>query len=698
MDPVHAVDTYQHVVIAHEVTRLIVQLGVIILVAKAAGALAARIRLPSLLGEVSAGLVLSPYALGSIGFPGFPDGLVPLMPGPFPVSVQLYGFAAVGAVIHILAIGLESEPELFVRMRPRGMVIAASSSLAALVVGVAVPLLFFGFPLGDPRVLLFAALSVSTSLGVQARILGTENRMGTAEAAVILRSSLLQDGLAIVVFAIALALVPTPGPLAPAEAFTAALPVAGLAVAVLASGFALVVLATPRIARSFRDLGTPTVFAVLAVGLTLVISGLFETFGVAAIIGAYIVGLALSRTDIADVLEEKIAPISAFFIPVLYVVMGMLIDFRVLFTPDVLVYGIGFALLSGGAKVLGGGLPALLTGFNRLGALRIGMGTVPRGEIALIIGAVGLGSGVISPEVFKILAVMVVVSVAIGSPAIAVLFRSNRSGTRGDWGRIQTVTTGVDFPNEEMTELIAAGILRAAGQEGFFVHRMELAETLYRLRREELVITVRQRPTRIELVSDPRDAAIAKTLLYEVIVHVRDRVGRISEVVVPEELRRDLAAGPARRELSLAGYLSPECIVVPMEETNREDAIRILVDRLDAAGKLVDRDQVFADVLEREATVSTGMEKGIAIPHAKTDGVKEIVLAVGVSPQGIDFQSVDGLPARLVFLIASPRESKVPHLQLLASIATHFRDDARRAAVMNARTPAAVVEALAPHD
>ncbi len=698
MDAVHAVDAYQHVVIAHEVTRLIVQLGVIILVAKAAGALAVRIRLPSLLGEVSAGLVLSPYALGSIGFPGFPDGLVPLMPGPFPVSVQLYGFAAVGAVIHILAIGLESEPELFVRMRPRGMVIAASSSLAALIVGIAVPRLFFGFPLGDPRVLLFAALSVSTSLGVQARILGTENRMGTAEAAVILRCSLLQDGLAIVVFAIALALVPTPGALGPADALTTALPVAALAVAVLASGFAFVVLATPRIARSFRDLGTPTVFAVLAVGLTLVISGLFETFGVAAIIGAYIVGLALSRTDIADVLEDKIAPISAFFIPVLYVVMGMLIDFRVLFSPDVLMYGVGFALLSGGAKVLGGGLPALLTGFNRLGALRIGMGTVPRGEIALIIGAVGLGSGVISPEVFKILAVMVVVSVAIGSPAIAALFRSNRSGTRGDWGKVHTITTGVDFPNEEMAELITAGVLRAAAQEGFFVHRMELAETLYRLRREELVITVRQHPTRIELVSDPRDAGIARTLLYEVIVHVRDRVGRISEIVVPEELRRDLAAGPARRELSLAAYLSADCIVAPLEATSREDAIRILVDRLDAAGRLEDRDQVLADVLDREATVSTGMEKGIAIPHAKTDGVKEIVLALGVSPEGIDFQSVDRLPAHLVFLIASPRESRVPHLQLLASIATHFRDDARRAAVINAKTPAAVVEALAPRE
>lgn len=692
--PVFGLEGIQHVSIAHEVTRLIVQLGVIILAAKAAGSIAKRLKLPSLLGEVTAGLVLSPYALGSVALPGFSDGLVPLAVGPFSVSVQLYGFAAVGAVIHILAVGLESDPNLFARMRPRGIAIAVGSSAAALFVGVLVPVVVMGFEIGDRRVLFFAALSVSTSLGVQARIMSSQHRIGTPEGAAIVGSSLLQDGLAIIVLAIAMAVGPIGDASESAVTFTTALPVALIALGVLIGGFILVVVTAPRVARSFRDHGSPTVFAIIAIAITLIVSGVFETFGVAAIIGAYLMGLAFSRTDVADVLEEKIAPVSAFFVPVLYVVMGMLIDFRVLLTPEVLLPGIAFAVLSGGAKIIGAGIPALATGFNRWGALRVGLGTVPRGEIALIIAAVGLAGGFLSPSVFKIMAVMVVFSVAIGSPAIAAAFRNRTVGTRGEWGSIETAVTALDLPSEELTELITAGILRAAEQEGFFVHRLELAETLYRMRRDDLFLSLRRTPRRIEIESAPGDAGIAKTLLYEVVVHVRDRVGRITEVVVPEELRRDVAAGAGKRELALAAYLDESCIVIPLAGQTKEDAIRELVARLDAEGKLLDHDHVLAAVLEREASVSTGMENGIAIPHAKTDGVSQIAVAVGVSREGIEFNSIDEKPAHLVFLIASPIESRGPHLQLLASIATHLRDEDIRSRAVEAQSAQEFIAAI----
>ena len=692
--PAYALEGLQDIAVAHEVTRLIVQLGVIILAAKGAGAIAKRVKLPSLLGEVTAGMVLSPYALGAIAVPGFADGLIPLAAGPFSVSIQLYGFAAVGAVLHILSVGLESEPALLALMRPRSVAIALSGSLLALVVGAAVAVRVFAVPIGHPIVLFFAALSVSTSLGVQARILSSTNRLGTPEGAVILRSSLLQDGLAIIVLAIALSVGSTSELVSIGARWTSALPVAGIAFAVLASGFTLVVLATPRMVRSFRDLGTPSAFAIVAVAVTLVVSGVFETFGVAAIIGAYIVGLALARTDVADAVEEKIASVTGFFVPILYVVMGMLIDFRVLFTPEVLIPGVGFALLSGGAKIVGSGVPALLTGFNRLGALRVGLGTVPRGEIALIIAAVGLGSGILSPTAFKVMAVMVVFSVAIGTPALALAFRRATSGTRGSWGRVATVTTALDFPNEELTELVAAGILGAARQDGFFIHRLELADTVYRMRRDELFVSLRQSANRIELVSDPQDAGVAKTLLYEVIIHVRDRVSRITEIVVPEELRRDVASGQGRVEVALLDYLLPDRIAIPLSATDREGVIAELVGRLAAADALSDRQRVLDDVLERERSVSTGMEKGIAIPHAKTEGVDRIVVAVGVAPDGVDFGAVDGLPSRIVFLIASPIESRVPHLQLLASIATRFRDESVRAAALAATDAAGFIDAV----
>ena len=672
--PLYGFEGLQEIAVAHEITRLLLQLGVIILFARLGATIAKRLHLPSLLGEVAVGLLLSPYALGTTPVPGFPDGLIPLAEGPFSVSLQLYAFAAVGAVIHILAVGLESDPHLFKRMTSRGMAIALGSATAALVVGIGVGVLYLGYPMTDQRVLFFAALSVSTSLGVQARILHSQHRLGSPEGAAIVGSSLLQDGLAIVVLAIAMALDPQAGTgLTLRASWAHAAPVALIAFVVWIGGFFLTVWMAPLIARTFRRFASPNVFAVLAVALALVLSAVFETFGVAAIIGAYILGLAFSRTDVADVLTEKIAPVTSFFVPVLYVVMGMLIDIRVLITPEVLLPGIAFALVSGAAKLLGGGIPALATGFSKWGALRVGLGTVPRGEIALIIGAVGLASGILSPNAFKVMAVMVVFSVAIGSPAIAAAFRFGGAGTRGGWGRNEQVTTDLDLPNPELTELLVSGIVRAAEQDGFLVHRMELADPVYRMRRDEVFLSLRRFPTRIELRSDARDVTLAKTLIYEVLVHVSDRIGRLSTVVVPETLRRDIASArvPAgKHDRMIASHLDVACARLPLGGTTREEVIEELVDLLHAAGKLKDRDHVLADVLERERSVSTGMEQGVAIPHAKTDGVETIVVAVGIAPGGVDFGAIDEQPSRLIFLIASPTESRGPHLQLLSSIAT----------------------------
>ena len=689
--PAHAAQGLHDIAVAHEVTRLLLQLGVILVCARIGAMVARRVQLPSLLGEVAAGLVIGPYALGSIPVPGFFDGLFPLVDGPFPVSMQLYAFAAVGAVIHILEVGLDSDPRLFRRMTRRGMAVALGSSIAALVVGAGVGIAYLGYPITDQRVLFFAALSVSTSLGVQARILMSQERLGTPEGAAIVGSSLLQDGMAIIVLAIAMALVPHAGS---ARAWLHAAPVALIAFLVWIGGFALAMVSAPWLARLFRGLASANLFAVMALALALILSGVFEAFGVAAIIGAYVLGLGFSRTDIADVLQEKIAPVAAFFVPVLYVVMGMLVDIRALITPAVLIPGVGFALVSGGAKVLGGGVPALAMGFNRWGALRVGLGTVPRGEVALIIAAVGLASGILSPQVFKVIAVMVIASVAVGSPLIASAFRRGGPGTRGAWAGGEQVVTAVDLPNEELAELLVAAMLRAAEQDGFYVHRMDLTETVYRMRRDEVFLSLKRLPMRVELQCDSRNVGLAKTLLYETMVHLRDRIGRLTEIVVPEELRRDVAAGQGKGEVMLDTYMDARTIVIPLRGKNKDEAIAELVEVLDAAGKLEDRDLVLSDILERERSLSTGMEHGVAIPHAKTNGTRTIALAIGISPDGVDFQALDDRPSRLVFLIASPTESRGPHLQLLASIATLPRRPERIEAAISAASPEAVINAL----
>jgi mannitol/fructose-specific phosphotransferase system IIA component (Ntr-type) len=93
---------------------------------------------------------------------------------------------------------------------------------------------------------------------------------------------------------------------------------------------------------------------------------------------------------------------------------------------------------------------------------------------------------------------------------------------------------------------------------------------------------------------------------------------------------------------------------------------------------------VLEDVFKREKTMSTGMQHGIALPHAKSDGVSEICAAVGVKKEGIDFDSLDGEKSRLFIMVISPRKLSGPHVQFLAAIGTVLKDDITREEVINA--------------
>jgi Kef-type K+ transport system membrane component KefB/mannitol/fructose-specific phosphotransferase system IIA component (Ntr-type) len=686
--PLAAADGLQDVGVTHEVTRLLLQLGIILLAAKASGHLAKRLHMPALLGEVSVGVVLSPYALGALPIPGFSDGLVPLAEGAFPIPLQLYAFAAVGAVIHVLVVGLESDRDLFSKSRRKGFAVAMGSSLLSLLAGVVFGTLFMGFPLLDRRVFFLAALSVSTSLGVQARILHAQNQMASPEGAAVVSASLLQDGFAIVFLAIAMAFGALElGYAADENIWATVLPVTLAAMGVLVMGTLFAVFAAPRMAKMLREWGNPNIFLVFVLAFALLLSGIFEVFGVAAIIGAYIVGISFSLTDMGDVLAEKSQPVSEFFVPVLYVVMGMLVDFRVLLDPAIILPGLGFAMLSGGAKILGSAAPALAVGFSPWGSLRVGLGTVTRGEVALIIASVGLALGDFSLQFFQVMVVMIVVSVALGAPLFALSLRSGGAGTRGSWGKSRTERFDLDLPNEEITALITDGIMKVAEEDGFFVHRLELAGTVYRLRRDEIYLTINKRDKGIDIVCSPEDQGIAKTLLYEVIVHVRERMARLTEIHVPEELRRDVAAGAGSGTLKLEDFLVPAQVIIPLSSRNKEGIIRELVDCLENAGRLSDPDRVLQDVMEREASFSTGMDHGLAIPHGRSEGIEGMALAAGLVPDGVDFQSLDGQPTRIVFLIATGTENRQPHLQLLASIAKTLREDEVRENLLGAKSP-----------
>ena len=140
--------------------------------------------------------------------------------------------------------------------------------------------------------------------------------------------------------------------------------------------------------------------------------------------------------------------------------------------------------------------------------------------------------------------------------------------------------------------------------------------------------------------------------------------------------------------------LSENCINLDLKGTNKGQIIDELVEILSAAGKLNDKDEYKKEILKRESQSSTGLEEGIAIPHAKTSAVKVPSIAFGLSKAGVDYDSLDGEPSKLFFMIAAPANASDTHIEVLSKLTTTLLDDDIRERLLNATSPKEVIEIL----
>jgi PTS system nitrogen regulatory IIA component len=144
----------------------------------------------------------------------------------------------------------------------------------------------------------------------------------------------------------------------------------------------------------------------------------------------------------------------------------------------------------------------------------------------------------------------------------------------------------------------------------------------------------------------------------------------------------------------LKDILQPNLIKIGMAASDKDSAIRELLDVLDAAGMLPDRATAEQVVFDREKIMSTGLESGIAIPHGKTDTVASLVVAVGTAPAGIEFACADGQPARILLLTLSPATTSGPHIRFMAEVSRVLRDAAVRDRILAARSAMEIVAEL----
>ncbi len=146
--------------------------------------------------------------------------------------------------------------------------------------------------------------------------------------------------------------------------------------------------------------------------------------------------------------------------------------------------------------------------------------------------------------------------------------------------------------------------------------------------------------------------------------------------------------------MRLNNFLTEERIKIPLENISKEKIIEEMVNLIDDSVKLSNKPQVLKAVLEREAVMSTGVGEEVAIPHAKAEGVDDIIAALGITREPVDFKSLDEKPVRLVWLLVGPQDKTGPHLKALSRISRLMHKREFRERLIRTGGPREMIEAI----
>ena len=692
--------------LADEQAGLVIQIGALLFAVKAGGLLAQRLRIPGVLGELLVGVAIGPYALGGLPLPGFPHGLfgTGVVGSLVPVSGELYAFSTVASIILLFISGLETDLSLFIRYSVAGIVVGVGGVVATFAGGALIAAAVFGGGVLDAQNLMFGIMATATSIGITARILSERKKLDTPEGVTTLAAAVFDDVMGIVLLAVVL------GVNAARQASGGGLAWGGIgAIALRAFGLwflftALGLVFSKRIATVLKSFRQSSLFTVLALGMALLLAGFFEKEGLAMIIGAYVMGLSLSKSDISHIIIDRMRVLYEFFVPIFFAVMGMLVDLRQFADPRVLVGGLAFTAVAMAGKVVGCGGPALLVGFNLRGALRIGLGMMPRGEVVLILAGISLAAGMLPASLFGVAVLLPLVTALLTPPLLNKALLIPGRGTRTESRGADTGAVEFEFPSSDIATLVTDTMTHQLQSEGFFVRTMDIEDGIAQVRKDDTAFSLRLRGPVLEAQGPVGDLPVAQTAVFEAVAALNTSFSKLKKDFKLGSLGKELPPSAPEAEAPALGFgrgkpsrlsaLSPFCVSLDLKGETKEEVVRELLGLLKEARKVDDVEAAFAAIMEREASMSTGMQDGVALPHAKIDGVEHLVAAVGLKPGGMDFASLDGKPTTIVALSLSPTKNPESHLQYLAAVGKALRSEALRAKLLSAPNPGAVAEIL----
>lgn len=389
--------------------QLVFSLMVIITAAKTGGWLAVRMRQPAVLGELLIGVILGPSLLDLLHWPLLANPSEPHL-----LTEAVFGLAELGVVCLMFMAGLEVEIREMRRAGRVATLAGVSGVLVPLALG-ALAMLPFGYR--GSAAFFVGIILTATSVSISAQTLLELGVLRSREGIALLGAAVVDDVLVIVLLSVFIAL-------AASGAGLAAVPLVLLRMVVyLGVAGAVAFLLLPRLANWVDRQPISEGLAALVLVTALLFAWTAEVGGgLAAITGAFIAGIGFSRSRLRAEIARGMHTITyAFLVPIFFVSIGLKTDARLLTGPNILLATV-LVVVAVITKVMGGGLGARLGGFTDREALRVGIGMISRGEVGLIVATVGVDAGLIEPELFAIVTIIVLITTLVTPPLLRQVF------------------------------------------------------------------------------------------------------------------------------------------------------------------------------------------------------------------------------------------------------------------------------------
>ncbi len=396
----------------------IIGVGILLFAAKLMAELFLRLKLPIVLGELIAGMIVGPFALGGLQII---DGKQLLQ-----INDEIRILGEMGAIVILFMAGLEMTPKEFLKGGKAAFVVGTLRVVIPFFVGLAV-FQFFGFD--ALQSMLIATALTATSIAISIQVLSEFGKLKTPEARLIIGAAIVDDILAIAVLSVVTSIAGSDGGVDNidiTEVTITILQVLGFfAIMLIVAVVVIPKVITPRIWKakgSVEGIATAAFFGAAA---------LAGSIGLSPIVGAFAVGMALSTSKVFDKIENYVGKIGLIFAPLFFAIIGAQVDLRAV-DLNIMILSAAIIVVAVTTKLFGCGLPAMYFLKSKQQGLRVGIGMISRGEVGLIVAGVGVTAGILTSEVYSTIIIMVVVTTIITPIWLKIEYRKEQKNDNNE--------------------------------------------------------------------------------------------------------------------------------------------------------------------------------------------------------------------------------------------------------------------------